>query len=256
MEAVVNSRDLDGRAFVVLGASGGIGAALSRRLAARGAKLLLGARRPEPLEALARELEARPVALDARQSTAVEGAVGAAIEAFGHLDGLACCLGSLLLKTATQTSDAEWRDLIDANLTVAFFALRAGVRVLERGGGSMVLCSSAAATTGLPAHDGIAAAKAGIEGLVRASAASYASRGVRVNAVAPGLVRTPLSERLWPSDLAARAAVAQHPLGRLGEPDDVASAIAWLLDPAQSWVTGQVLAVDGGLAHVRPRARA
>lgn len=252
----MTGRDLEARAFVVLGATGGIGSALARALAARGAKLVLAARRSEPLDALARELEAKPFAGDARQSSAVEGAVAQAVQAYGRLDGLACCVGSLLLKTAGQTSDEEWREVIDANLTVAFHAVRAGARALERGGGSIVLCSSAAAQTGMPAHDAIAAAKAGVEGLVRAAAASYAARGVRVNAVAPGLVKTPLTERLWASELTARASIAQHPLGRLGEPGDVASAIAWLLDPAQSWVTGQVLAVDGGLAHVRPKARA
>ncbi len=121
-----------------------------------------------------------------------------------------------------------------------------------------MLVSSAAARVGLANHEAIAAAKAGIEGLVRSAAATYGPAGLRVNAVAPGLTRTPLTERITSNDAAAEASRAMHVLGRLGEPQDVASAIAWLLDPDQSWVTGQVIGVDGGLGAVRaqPRARA
>jgi NAD(P)-dependent dehydrogenase (short-subunit alcohol dehydrogenase family) len=116
-----------------------------------------------------------------------------------------------------------------------------------------VLVSSAAAQTGLANHEAIAAAKGGVIGLTRSAAASYARQGVRVNAVAPGLVRTKLTERLTSSPQAEQASLALHALGRLGEPDDVASAIGWLLDPVQSWVTGQVIGIDGGLGSVRAR---
>ena len=116
--------------------------------------------------------------------------------------------------------------------------------------------SSAAAWLGLANHEAIAAAKAGIVGLVLAAAASFGERGIRVNAVAPGLVRTALTERISTSDAARRASTAMHARGRLGELSDVAAAMAWLLDPAQSWVTGQVLGVDGGLATVRTRGGA
>jgi 3-oxoacyl-[acyl-carrier protein] reductase len=115
----------------------------------------------------------------------------------------------------------------------------------------VVLVSSAAARLGLANHEAIAAAKAGVHGLVLSAAASYAGRGIRVNAVAPGLVRTPLTAGLTENDASLKAATALHALGRIGEPDDVASAIEWLLE--QTWVTGQVLGVDGGLATVRSR---
>ena len=102
-------------------------------------------------------------------------------------------------------------------------------------------------------RDLIASAKAGVEGLTRAAAASYASSGLRFNAVAPGLTKTPLTSRLTSNEASRKASEAMHPLGRLGEPDEIARAIAFLLDPANDWITGQVIGVDGGLARVRGR---
>jgi NAD(P)-dependent dehydrogenase (short-subunit alcohol dehydrogenase family) len=139
------------------------------------------------------------------------------------------------------------------NLGTAFHLVRSGAKHLRARGGSLVLMSSAAASTGLPNHEAIAAAKAGVEGLARAAASSYAAAGIRVNAVAPGLVRTGLSERITSNPVTAKASEAMHPLGRLGEPEEVARVVDWLLGPESSWVTGQVIGVDGGLARVRPR---
>jgi NAD(P)-dependent dehydrogenase (short-subunit alcohol dehydrogenase family) len=124
---------------------------------------------------------------------------------------------------------------------------------MKADGGAVVLVSSAAARIGLANHEAIAAAKAGLEGLARSAAATYARQRIRFNVVAPGLVRTPLTQGLVANELAEKASLAMHPLGRLGEPDDVARAIAWLLDPAQNWITAQVLGVDGGLADVKAR---
>jgi 3-oxoacyl-[acyl-carrier protein] reductase len=102
-------------------------------------------------------------------------------------------------------------------------------------------------------HEAIAAAKAGIVGLMLSAAATYARQRIRFNAVAPGLTKTPLTQGLVASELAEKASIGMHPLGRLGTPDDVARAIAFLLDPAQDWITGQVLGVDGGLASLKTR---
>jgi NAD(P)-dependent dehydrogenase (short-subunit alcohol dehydrogenase family) len=142
---------------------------------------------------------------------------------------------------------------VATNLTSAFATVRSAARVMMSGGGSIVLVSSAAARGGLANHEAIAAANAGVIGLTLSAAATYAGHGIRVNSVAPGLVRTPLTARLIATETSLKMSAAMHPLGRIGEPGEVAAAIAWLLDPQQSWVTGQVLGIDGGLATVRTR---
>lgn len=238
---------------LVLGASGGIGSALARRLAADGAQVVLAGRDATRLEPLARELAAEIEVLEATSFESTERAVRAVSERHGRLDGLACCVGSLKLAPAHRTSEADWRAICAVNLDSAFAAVRAGSAAMLERGGAIALVASVAARIGLPNHEAIAAAKAGVIGLAQAAAASYAPRGIRVNVVAPGLTRTPLAAGLLASPAVEKASVAMHPLGRLGEPDDVARALAWLLDPAQSWVTGQVLGVDGGLSRVRAR---
>jgi NAD(P)-dependent dehydrogenase (short-subunit alcohol dehydrogenase family) len=240
------------QSVLILGASGGIGSALARRLAAGGTQVALGGRDAERLAPLAAETGGRVITLDATRPAEVEAAAAGVAEEVGRLDGIANCVGSLILKPAHLTSDEEWSSTLALNLTSAFGAIRAAARSLDRGG-SVVLMSSAAGRLGLANHEAISAAKAGVIGLTLSAAATYAPRGIRVNALAPGLVRTPLTARLTGSEAALKASTALHALGRVGEPEEVAEAIAWLLDPGQSWITGQVLGVDGGLASVRSR---
>jgi NAD(P)-dependent dehydrogenase (short-subunit alcohol dehydrogenase family) len=241
-------------AFLILGATGGIGSALARRLAKSGGRLALAARTPEPLESLALETGGIAIRIDATQPAEVDAAVARTLTEYGRLDGVAHCVGSLLLKPAHLTTDAEWAQTLNDSLSSAFYVLRAAARVMQRTGGSIVLISSAAASTGLANHEAIAAAKGGIAAMSASAAATYAARNIRVNCVAPGLVRTPMTARLTQSEAPLKASQAMHPLGRIGEPDDVAAAIAFLLDPANNWITGQVLGVDGGLATLKVSA--
>ena len=240
-----------GPVHLILGATGGIGSALCRQLAADDARLALAARDSQRLEQLAHETGGSIHPLEATSLEQVEQAVAEVLAEHGRIDGLVNCVGSILLKPIHRTSSEEWRATLAANLDTCFAALRAGTAAMRQHGGSIVLLSSAAAQIGLTNHEAVAAAKAGVVGLARSAAATYASRGIRVNVVSPGLVRTPLSEQLTRNPITEQASLRMHALGRLGEPQDVARAIAWMLDARQSWVTGQVLGVDGGLGSVR-----
>ena len=244
--------------YVLVGGTGGIGAPLARRLAEDGARVVVGARDADKLSALAGETGAKAFTLDATEPDAIAGLVQAAVDAHGRVDGVANLVGSILLKPAHALSPEAFDETLRLNLHTAFYAVRAAVTAMrknaEPSGGSVVLMSSVAARLGLANHEAVAAAKAGVEGLARAAAATYAPQGIRVNAVAPGLVRTPLAGRLVASEQAVEASAKMHPLGRIGEPEDLTDALAFLLDRDRSgWVTGQALSVDGGFSTVRPR---
>lgn len=238
---------------LVVGGGGGIGAAVARMVVAGGGQVFLAGRDEGKLAAVGGALGMPYGSVEAADPDAIDACADAAAAALGGLDGIVNCAGSLLLKPAHLTTTAEWQATLAANLSSAFGCVRAAGRLLKATGGSVVLVSSAAARVGLANHEAIAAAKAGVIGLVLSAAATYAKQKIRFNAVAPGLVRTPLTKGLVASELAEKASVGMHPLGRLGEPEDVARAIHFLLDPAQGWITGQVLGVDGGLADLRSR---
>ena len=244
---------------IIAGITGGIGSELARRLHAAGWRVGGFARNAARLTTLAEELPGLETCVaEATDAAAVAAAVADLIaRGGGRLDAYVHCVGSIILKAAHQTSLEEWRATLDLNLNSAFYGLKAAVVPMQtQGAGCIVLLSSVAAGTGLPSHEAISAAKGGVEGLVRAAAASYASRNVRVNAVAPGLVDTPLAGALLGNPAARAFSEKLHPLGRVGVPANVASAIAYLLSPEADWVTGQVWAVDGGLSSVRPRPKA
>ena len=242
------------KVYVIFGGTGGIGSATARKLGRQGAQVVLAARNPERLRTLAAELGAASFEVDATDITAVDEFVKETADQFGAVDGMVNCVGSIVLKAAHQTSEAEWRSILAANLDSAFAVVRAGAKTMRRSGGSIVLMSSAAARVGLPSHEAIAAAKAGVIGLGRSAAATYASKGIRVNIVAPGLVDTPMAAGITSNPLMLKASESMHPLGRIGRPEEVADVVTWLVSDDSSWVTGQVIGVDGGLSSVRAKA--
>ncbi len=228
--------------YLIIAAGSGIGQSTRTMLLAAGHSVFTTARNQGKIDPDA--------VLDATDFDAVDKVFQQA----GPLDGVVNCSGSLLLKPAHLTSKDQYREVIDASLTTAFATVRAAGKHMGAGG-SVVLVSSAAAMEGLANHEAIAAAKAGVIGLTLSAAASYAGINLRFNAVAPGLVQTPLTAQLTANETSRKFSEAMHALGRLGTPEDVARAIVFLLDPLNSWITGQVLAVDGGLSRVRPKAR-
>ena len=238
---------------LVFGATGGVGAALARRLRARGTAPFLVSREPGRLEALASELGGAPFHIaDVTDAAALRAAVAAAGPV---LAGLAFCVGSIPLKPLARTTEADFLDAFRLNTVAAAMAVQAGAPALAAGGREcgapgVVLFSSIAARAGFPNHAVIAAAKAGVEGLALSLAAELAP-AVRVNCVAPSLTRTRIAEPLTKSPQMADAIAKLHPIPRLGEGEDPAALADFLLSDAAGWITGQVIGVDGGRSTVR-----
>jgi len=229
----------------ILGATGGIGAALARRVAAAGGTPLLLARDAARLEALAAEMpgaESRVVdVLDA-------GALRAALE--GPLGGLAFCVGSIVLKPFARATEADFTEAFRLNVLAAAMAVQAAAPELAKAQGAVVLFSSIAAQVGFGLHSVIGTAKAAVEGLTLALAAELAP-DVRVNCIAPSLTRTRIAEPLTRNAQMAEAIAKLHPIPRLGEADEVAALAAFLLGPDAGWISGQVIPVDGGRSSLR-----
>ena len=235
--------------FVVLGATGAVGQDVARRLHARGARLALLARDSQRLAPLCAELDAASGTLTGAGPAEVRDALTAAADG-QPVRGIAHCVGSLLLKPARRTSVEEWDAVIETNLSSAFGVTMAAPDLMKAGG-SVVFCSTVAATLGLANHEAIAAAKAGLIGLARAAAASNARRNLRFHCVAPALVESQMTAPMLERAGMREAASKQNPLGRIGTPGDVARAIEFLLDPANDWLDAQLLGVDGGFGVMR-----
>jgi len=236
----------------IAGITGSIGQELAQRLIQAGWTVAGIARSPDKLE-----LNGVTVAqADATDAEAVNAAFDELKEKVGPPSAYVHAVGSIILKPAHTTKDEEWTQTIDLNLNSAFYGLRAAVKAMIKGdGGSIVLISSTAAQVGLPSHEAIAAAKGGVEALARSAAATYANKGVRVNSIALGLVESNMSQPMVSSDTARKISEAMHPLGRIGQPKDAASLIAWLVSEDASWVTGQAWAVDGGVSACRQKPK-
>jgi NAD(P)-dependent dehydrogenase (short-subunit alcohol dehydrogenase family) len=237
--------------LLVTGASGGIGRAVLAGARASGLPCVAVARRALPETAAERVVQA-----DVSTAAGAEQALAATVAHFGRAPSLLChAAGAARLGTLERTSDEDWDALRRSNLDSAFFTLRAWRRCMGRTPGAAVLFSSAAARMGTTSHVAVAAAKAGVEGLVRAAAADLAAHGGRVNALALALVDTPLSAAWLGSERARQSVAAQYPLGRYGEAGEVAAQALWLLSRSSTWITGQVLPVDGGFSAIRPLVR-
>lgn len=241
--------------ILILGASSDTGLELARQLRKDGVEAGLISRPGERFERVKSETGFPSAKVESIANAEIEDAVKTLGQTLGPITGAVNLLGTMILKPAHLTTAEDWAETISVNLDSSFAFLKSVLRVADRRRLSMVFVSSAAARTGIPNHEAIAAAKAGVEGLALSAAATYASRGYRFNVVAPGLVKTKLTDAMRANEQSLKASQEMHPLRRLGEAGDVAAAIRWLLGSDSEWVTGQVIGVDGGLARLRTRVK-
>ena len=236
--------------ILIFGATGGIGGNLLRSLRQQGYLVTAVGRDEKHLEVMAQETQCGFDVLERPSDfERVEQIVAAANNAF-PVSAVINCLGSVWLKPSSATSEADWYDLVSLHLSSSFAITRAVAKKVRQPC-KVVFFSSAAAQTGMPNHEAISAVKAGIEGLVRSAAATYARRQLSFFAIAPGMVETGATAHLLTSEAMQKISAAQHPLGRIGQPEDIAKWVEAIINPQVQWASGMVLPVDGGLAHLR-----
>ncbi len=243
--------DLTGKRALITGASGGIGGAVASALHAQGATVALCGTRTAPLEALAATLGDRAFVTpcDLSDGAAVDALAKQATEAMGGLDILVNNAGVTRDNLFMRMSDAEWDAVIAVNLTAAFRLMRGAVRgMMKARWGRIVSVTSIVGVTGNPGQGNYAASKAGLIGMSKSLAAEVASRGITVNCVAPGFIETAMTDAL--SAAQKEKLLGAIPAGRMGAPDEIASAVVYLASDEARYVTGQTLHVNGGMAMI------
>ena len=241
--------DLEGKAALVTGASGGIGAAIARGLHSRGATVGLSGTRVEPLEALAVELGERAHVLPCNLSDSADVAAlpKAAVEVMGAVDILVNNAGITRDNLFMRMSDEEWASVLQVNLTSAMILSKGVMRgMMKARWGRIVNITSVVGATGNPGQANYAASKAGLVGMSKSLAYEVASRGITVNCVAPGFITTAMTDKL--TDDQKSAILTQVPMGRMGEADEIASAVVYLSSAEAGYITGATLHVNGGMA--------
>jgi 3-oxoacyl-[acyl-carrier protein] reductase len=245
--------DLTGMTALVTGASGGIGSSIARCLARRGARLALSGSNASKLRSFREELNEEfgndhvEITCDLSNTTQVEELVPAAVDTFGQLDILINNAGITRDNLAMRMKDEEWEQVIRINLEAAFRLMRAAARPMMKARfGRIISVTSVVGATGNPGQVNYAAAKAGLVGMTKSYAQEVASRGITANCVAPGFIRTAMTDGL--PEAQKEALNARIPMGRMGEAGDVGAAVAFLASKEAGYVTGQTLHVNGGMA--------
>jgi len=256
----VHRSDVEGRVVVITGGGTGIGAAIAERYASEGAHVVVVGRRSGPIEEVAERIGGTAIVADASDGASAKAAVDAILAKFGRLDVLIANAGGHGFSPVGETSDEDWSSAITVNLSTAFVMAREALPALLEGGGEIVIVSSLAGLFAGPSVAGYTVGKHALIGLTRSLARDYSRKGVRVNAVCPGWVRTPMADAEMDEfaehapEIADRAAgyaavTGDVPLGRPAEPSEIASIVRFLGSAQSSYMTGAVLVADGG-AHI------
>jgi len=243
--------DLTGRTALVTGATGGIGGAVAKALHAQGATVAISGTRREVLDKLAGELSERAHVLPCNlaDTAEVEALVPVAEKTMGQLDILVANAGITRDNLFVQLRDEDWDEVINVNLTATFRLARAATKLMMRKRfGRIIAITSVVGVTGNPGQANYTASKAGLIGLIKTLGAEYARRNVTANCIAPGFIKTPMTDAL--NEKQREAILARVPAGRLGTPEDVAAAAVYLASNEAAYVTGQTIHVNGGMAMI------
>ncbi len=245
--------NLEGMTALVTGASGGIGSSIARSLARQGARLALSGSNPAKLRSFREELnddfghDHVEITCDLSNTEQVEELIPATVDTLGKIDILVNNAGITRDNLAMRMKDEEWEQVIKVNLEAAFRLMRASARPMMKARfGRIITITSVVGATGNPGQMNYAAAKAGLTGMSKSLAQELASRGVTVNCVAPGFIRTAMTDQL--PDAQKDALNARIPMGRMGEGEDIGSAVVYLASKEAGYITGQTLHVNGGMA--------
>jgi 3-oxoacyl-[acyl-carrier protein] reductase len=243
--------DLTGRAALVTGATGGIGGAIAEALHRQGATVAISGTRREALDTLAAKLAERVHVLPCNLSemSEVEALVPSAEQAMGGVDIVVANAGITRDNLFVQLRDEDWDDVVRVNLTATFRLARAATKLMMRKRfGRIIAITSVVGVTGNPGQGNYAASKAGMIGMIKSLAAEYAKRNVTANCIAPGFIKTPMTDAL--NDKQREAILTRVPAARLGSPEDIAAAAVYLSSNEAAYVTGQTIHVNGGMAMV------
>jgi len=240
--------------IVIIGATGGIGKCLSIELS-KNNSLFLGSRNSDSISELINSEDTGSSvsgsSVDVTSFSQIENFLNQANDYLGSIDTIINCAGSLILKPAHLTSEEELEKTFKVNVFSCLGLLKYGFKFMRKNGGSFLFFSSAASKVGLKNHETISSAKGAISSMVVSAASTYARYNIRVNAIAPGLVDTPLTESIINNKLSLDYSLNLHGLKRIGKPENFIPIVKSLIDVKSDWITGQTISVDGGLSNIK-----
>ena len=247
--------------IILIGATGGIGKSLSYELSKKH-NLFLGSRNQNNIEQLICDITQESIydnnhnsiggcSVDASSFKSIEDFIDSAQKFLISIDCIISCVGSLLLKPAHLTTEADLDNVFKTNVYSCFGLLKYGFKHMRKNGGNVIFFSSAASKVGLKNHEAISSAKSAVSSMVLSAASTYANYNIRVNAIAPGLVDSPLTKKIINNDSSLEYSKSLHGLNRIGNPDNFIPIINSLIDIRSDWITGQTFFIDGGLSNVK-----